>query len=173
MIGYENRILAREDFSDDTKDAGEIGAGHAVTALYELVVNEAPTANAANQIELKYQPRSEQPADKNENSEVEQDGEYVDELLTLALRFKKPDSDTSERIEYVLKDEDNSFSGASQDFRFAASVASFGMLLRNSEHRGSTTFEWVQETAAAATGADLAGYRKEFVDLVRLANPAR
>ena len=173
LIGYENRILAREDFSDDTKDAGEIGAGHAVTALYELVVNEAPTANAANQIELKYQPRSEQPADKNENSEVEQDGEYVDELLTLALRFKKPDSDTSERIEYVLKDEDNSFSGASQDFRFAASVASFGMLLRNSEHRGSTTFEWVQETAAAATGADLAGYRKEFVDLVRLANPAR
>ena len=166
LIGYENRILAREDFDNDAKDAGEIGAGHTVTALYELVTTDVPTQEQIIATGLKYQKPAE-PADQEGDSGVENG-----ELLTLALRFKKPDADKSERIEFTLQNENKPFSTASKDFKFASSVAAFGMILRSSPHRGEANLNWVTETAEASTGADLSGYRKEFIDLVRRKNRA-
>lgn len=172
LIGYENRVLAAKDFDDDKKDAGEIGAGHTVTALYELVTVDSPETDATAPEGLKYQKPSQKDVAKDDD---ENDLENVKpgELLTLALRFKQPDSETSTRSEYTLKDEDNSFSSASGDFRFASSVAAFGMLLRGSEHRGTATSQWVRETASGAIGDDTSGYRSEFIDLVRRFNSAR
>lgn len=163
LIGYENRILAARDFDDDTKDAGEIGAGHTVTALYELV----PTTTAADSTEvpqgLKYQQPVEAPEKPVELSEAAKSGE----LLTLALRYKQPDSNESERIDFTVPSESKSFSTASGEFKFAASVAAFGMLLRGSEHRGNATPQWIQQTASESIGKDASGYRAEFIDLVR------
>lgn len=169
LIGYENRLLAAKDFDDDTKDAGEIGAGHTVTALYELVTSDTPSVDVAPTQKLKYQPQ-EPTAEDLESGKKTADN---DELLTLALRFKQPDSDESERIEYTLANKDTSFTSASRDFRFAASVASFGMILRGSQHRGSATLQWVADTAAGALGEDTSGFRSEFIDLVRRCSSAR
>jgi Ca-activated chloride channel family protein len=154
LIGYENRMLAAEDFNDDKKDAGEIGAGHTVTALYEIVpagqaVGEAPPVD-----ELKYQT-----ADRSTTRS--------DELLTLKLRYKQPDSDTSSKLEFPLTDPGSTFQKASPDFRFAASVAGFGMLLRDSEYKGDLTYEQVLAWANAAQGKDEFNYRREFIDLIR------
>ena len=169
LIGYENRILAREDFDNDAKDAGEIGAGHTVTAIYELATTDSPAAvEPTIPGGFKYQQPEQQPEPADDPNSDAGNGE----LLTLALRFKKPDSDVSKRIEFTLQNENNTFSGASSDFRFASSVAAFGMILRQSQHRGSATTDWVAETATGALGADLSGYRKEFIDLVRRSNSA-
>lgn len=157
LIGYENRLLRDEDFRDDTKDAGEIGAGHTVTALYELIPagQEAGVAQA-------------------EPSKYQQTGRPTEaaasgELLTFRLRYKQPAAETSEQISFPIGDAGMSLDGASGDFRFAAAVACFGMLLRNSEHRGEGSYDLVVELAESGKGDDPHGYRAEFVKLVELA----
>jgi Ca-activated chloride channel homolog len=154
LIGYENRILRAEDFNDDTKDAGEIGAGHTVTALYEIVPAGVPFETPPVD-PLKYQ----QPAGATDMA-------APDELLTLKLRFKQPDGDVSKLLEFPVTDSSAAFEAASADFRFAASVASFGMLLRGSQHAGASDWDRVREWAQAATGEDSFGYRTEFLGLV-------
>ena len=160
LIGYENRLLRKEDFNDDTKDAGDIGAGHTVTALYEIVPPgkgiSLPGADP-----LKYQsPPSPAPTSRSR------------ELLTVKLRYKQPDGGTSRLIEVPVTDEARSHARASGDFKFANAVASFGMILRDSEHRGTTTLDAVAELAEEGKGPDVAGYRTEFLQLIRQARAA-
>jgi Ca-activated chloride channel family protein len=159
LIGYENRVMADEDFDDDRKDAGEIGAGHTVTALYELVPTGAEYPSAGDR-PLKYQRVSE----KN-LTDAAQSGE----LLTLRLRYKQPDGEQSQLLEFTVEDEGLRFGQSSPDFQFAASVAAFGMLLRGSKYAGSATLAAVEEYAVSGLGDDSKGYRAEFVDLVRKA----
>jgi Ca-activated chloride channel family protein len=157
LIGYENRLLAKEDFNNDKKDAGEIGAGHTVTALYEVV----PTGNADETPgvdPLKYQ-KPAKPAVASGS----------DELLTLKLRYKQPDSDTSRLLSTPIKDSDKSYARASTDFKFAAAVAEFGMLLRHSPYQGEASFSSVWEHTKASLGNDPEGYRAEFLTLVETA----
>ena len=170
LIGYENRMLATEDFDNDAVDAGEIGAGHRVTAIYELQMSVDPKF-VQPKTKLKYQ--SDQSPISKEASVPET--ALSGELLTLALRYKQPESSESKRIEFVLKDTEarQSFDEASDDFRFAASVASFGMMLRQSKFRGETSPAWVEKTAAGSLGEDHNGYRAEFIDLVRKATSSR
>ncbi len=157
LIGYENRLLRKEDFNDDTKDAGEIGAGHTVTALYEIV-----PAGKGLQIPgvdpLKYQTPMG-------TTDVAQSGE----LLTLKLRYKQPDGETSLLLEFPVRDGDKAYSQASQDFKFAAAVASFGMILRQSPYQGNGTLAAVLELAEEGKGSDPHGYREEFLELVKQA----
>jgi Ca-activated chloride channel family protein len=156
LIGYENRVLAKRDFEDDKKDAGEIGAGHSVTALYEIVPANGEVVAAAEQ--------------KNTYTLVSIDPAAYDteELLTVRFRYKAPDEDESRLIEQALVDRDAPFDGASVDFRFAAAVAEFGMLLRDSAYKGNASFEHVLRTAKESTGKDEHGYRHEFVRLVEM-----
>jgi Ca-activated chloride channel family protein len=160
LIGYEKRVMANQDFNDDKKDAGEIGAGHTVTALYELVPNGADESEAADEPGLKYQKvPKEKLAPAADSSE----------LLTLKIRYKEPEQNTSKLLEFAAKDSDRRFGEASPDFRFAASVASFGMMLRSSPYRGNLNYAAVAEFAAGALDHDPNGYRAEFLDLVRQA----
>lgn len=157
LLGYENRALAPQDFRDDKKDAGEIGAGHTVTALYEIVpvgVGSLPGA-----VELKYQAAPPEP-------EVVVDSP---ELLTVNLRYKLPDEDSAHEFAVGFVDGETTFDSASSDFRFAAAVASFGMVLRHSAHRGDVNLGAVYDWAAAAKGDDPHGDRAEFLRLVRTA----
>lgn len=159
LIGYETRLLAKEDFNDDTKDAGEIGAGHTVTALYELVPAGEPVEPAAPEVDsLKYQT----PATTTEAADN-------DEMLTLKLRYKQPDGDKSTLVEFPAKDSGQSLDAADRDFRFAAAVAGFGMLLRNSPYKGNWTYSAVEEVARDAQSEDPHGLRSEFVRMVRKA----
>jgi Ca-activated chloride channel family protein len=159
LIGYENRVLAAEDFNDDKKDAGEIGAGHTVTALYEIVPVDAKVdVDAADVDALKYQ----QPAKLTAAADSL-------ELLTLKLRYKQPQGDKSTLISFPVDDDTQRFSEASDDFQFAAAVASFGMLLRGSAYSGNATYDAVSEIAAASVGDDQWGYRGEFLELVKQA----
>lgn len=162
LIGYENRLLTAAEFDDDKKDAGEIGAGHCVTALYEIVPAASPQLALAS---LKYQ----QPAGPVVPQEQLSDAAKTGELLTLSLRYQLPAANESTLVEVPLLNSRKRFSEASVDFRFAAAVASFGMLLRDSVHRGDTSFAAVEEIAAAALGDDENGRRIEFLDLVRRA----
>jgi len=161
LIGYEKRMLRKEDFNNDKKDAGEIGAGHTVTALYEIVPagGEIPASNVDP---LKYQPTVEEKPER-----------YVadssKELLTLKLRYKQPDGDRSRLLEFPVTDSGKSFARASTDFKFATAVAEFGMLLRGSEFAGNATYGSVLELAQAAKGTDAEGYRSEFLTLVKTA----
>ncbi len=157
LIGYENRLLAKEDFNDDTKDAGEIGAGHTVTALYEVVPAGLELPDAAKVDPLKYQaPASAPPAGS-------------DELLTVKLRYKDPDADASKLLEAPLADKPVGLDRADEDFRFVAAVASFGMILRNSKYRGAYGLDTVEEVASSSLGSDKSGFRAEFVRLVQAA----
>lgn len=155
LVGYENRLLNDEDFNDDSKDAGEMGAGHTVTALYELVPARSKTKTPRVDA-LKYQ--KTEPVDSDFDSE----------LLTIKLRYKDPDGGKSKLMEQVVKA--NVESVSSSDFRFAAAVASFGMLLRNSEFKGNASLERVIELAKTAKGNDEDGYRSEFIRLVKSVN---
>ena len=166
LIGYENRVMAAKDFADDTKDAGEIGAGHSVTAFYEII--PAGTPMPAPAIEpLKYQPA---PIAKDEKPETRnQKPETSDELLTLKLRYKAPDGDVSTLREFPFKDAGRSFAQSTRDFRFAAAVAGYGMMLRDSPHKGGANWALVHELAIEGKGEDRDGYRAEFVGLVEKA----
>lgn len=152
LVGYENRLLDEEDFNDDTKDAGEMGAGHTVTALYEIIPAGAGETEGAVD-PLKYQ-----------NSKPLK-GNVANELLTIKLRYKTPDGDKSTLLEQPVdsKLEKNT----SDDFRFSAAVASFGMLLRGSEFMGDSSVENIIEWAKNAKGNDEEGYRAEFIQLVK------
>ncbi|QDS98457.1 vWA domain-containing protein [Adhaeretor mobilis] len=166
LLGYENRMLEAKDFNDDKKDAGEIGAGHTVTALYEIVpAGQSITSTDVD--DLKYQ---ESPESRDQRlEENKEDLVPSEELLTLKLRYKQPDGDTSTKLEFPITDAGGSFAEASDDFKFAASVASFGMVLRNSEHRGDTSYAAVLEIAENGAAEDKHGYRAEFLTLVRRA----
>jgi secreted protein with Ig-like and vWFA domain len=178
QIGYENRVLAAKDFDDDTKDAGEIGAGHSVTALYEVVLvghEKAPVAApAAGEVPLKYQAAPAKPIEPQATVTETDDRQLTEaaksgELLTLKLRFKAPDGEKSELVEFPLKQAPKKFGAASENLRFASAVAAFGMILRGSQHRGGATCSAVEEIAAASLGKDPSGYRTEFVELVKKA----
>jgi Ca-activated chloride channel family protein len=178
LLGYENRVLAAQDFNNDKKDAGDIGAGHTVTALYELVPAGAVSEEPKSTVDpLKYQQpganllpekRDEAPArgDPGPGLVPAKGVAGSGELLTLKLRYKEPDGETSKLLEYPLKTDARSFHSASPDFQFAAAVASFGMILRNSQYRGSSNLAAVAEIASAALGNDEGAHRAEFVDLV-------
>ena len=174
LIGYENRRLANRDFRDDTKDAGEIGAGHCVTALYEIVpagVALTSNAEASASPRLKYQPGVSTASlpDSQPVAATQPANSTSDELLTVKLRFKHPDGDVSQEREFAISDRGTPFGQSSGEFRFAAAVAQFGMLLRSSQFGGNSTFDSVLATAEAACSHDPNGYRTEFLQLVKLA----
>ncbi len=162
LIGYENRLLAKEDFNDDTKDAGEIGAGHTVTALYEVVPAAADVANPAG-VAPAVDPLRYQPAAPVERLA------HADELLTLKLRYKQPDGDTSQLIEFPVTDPHRPLAQATNDFHFAAAVAAFGLTLRHSPHRGQANCALALDLAQGALGEDPHGYRQQFIQLVTAA----
>jgi len=155
LIGYENRALAAEDFNDDRKDAGELGAGHSVTALYEVVPVGTPGVSARGVDPLRYQ----QPRAATETA-------GSGELLTVKLRYKLPDGDRSWLMARPLTDRGLGLSAASADFCFAAAVAEWGMLLRGSRFRGEASYAQVADLARGALGSDRGGYRAEFLRLV-------
>ena len=170
LIGYENRKLKTQDFHNDTVDAGEIGAGHSVTAIYELITTNAVEQQVlASPQKLKYQ--TDEPAKKP--SEVKRDvsglteAAKTGELLTLSLRYKKPEASESELMEFVVKNDEKSFESASEDFRFAAGVAAFGMIARGSKHAGDSSIRMVQNIVVDTLTNDRSGYRAEFLELVR------
>jgi len=161
LIGYENRVMAARDFANDKKDAGEIGAGHTVTALYEIVpCGDGPAGGEA--AGLKYQQAA---VSRRNLSEAAASGE----MATLKLRYKLPDQRKSTLLEFAVKDSQKRFGEASADFRFATAVATFGMVLRGSRHVGPLTLAAVEEFAAGAIGDDPGGLRTELVGLVRRA----
>ena len=152
LIGYENRLLADEDFNDDTKDAGELGAGHTVTALYEVVPAGLPVPREEVD-DLRYQA---QPDDLPPS-------EFEGELMYVKVRYKDPDATKSKLLEQAVADRAGS---PSVDFRFATAVAGFGMLLRDSGHAGDLTLSDVVRLAEKGKGDDPRGYRGEFIRLV-------
>jgi Ca-activated chloride channel homolog len=156
LVGYENRLLAREDFDDDAKDAGEMGAGHSVTALYEIVPVGAETDVQIRGVDsLRYvSPTQPKPAAGSA------------ELAYVKLRYKQPAGDVSTRFDHAVPDR---ATPASADFDFAAAVAAFGLTLRDSEHRGNASFDLSLALAKDAVGADRGGYRAEFIELVEKA----
>jgi Ca-activated chloride channel homolog len=155
LLGYENRILAKEDFADDKKDAGEMGAGHTVTALYEVVPVGA-TAVALTGDSLTYQQVSLRPS-----------ASRSPELLTVRLRYKDPSGTRSRLLSTAVVDRDRS--AGSSDLRFASAVAAFAMLLRNSDYKGGATYDLVLALARDARGEDPEGYRAEFITMVERA----
>jgi Ca-activated chloride channel family protein len=158
LIGYENRLLNKEDFNDDRKDAGELGVGHTVTALYELVPARSKE-KISDVDDLKYQKVKPQPG-----------GRYAGELMTVKLRYKDPAGQTSKLISRPVSDNDASPARLPEDLRFASAVAEFGLLLRNSEHKGSSSYRQVLELARNSKGDDSDGYRAEFIKLVEAAS---
>lgn len=153
LLGYENRLMPARDFNDDKKDAGEIGAGHRVTALYEVIPKEHMPAEI--NLSLKYQAAAIKKSDAT-----------TAEFCTVKLRYKQPDADKSVLIERPVSTPDNLILQATQDFDFQSSVVAFGMLLRNSAHRGNTDFGLIRELALGGVGNDRYGYRREFYSLV-------
>lgn len=154
LIGYENRKLNDEDFNDDKKDAGELGVGHTVTALYEIIPTGVESDFIKSVDNLKYQQA------KNK------DNKNTKELLNLKLRYKQPDGLASELIEQPLMQPEESLDNSSENFRFSAAVAAFGMLLRESEFSNGYTFAEAYTMAKSATGKDQHGYRAEFLKMV-------
>lgn len=154
LIGYENRMLRAEDFRDDTKDAGELGAGHTVTALYELI--PAGSREAIPELDsLRYQ-----------SSQVTEEARTSQELAVVKLRYKLPSEDTSIPLESPVLNMPLRNSQTSDRFRFAASVAGYGLLLQNSTFKGNLTWDMVQSLASRSLGADPYGYGREFQQLV-------
>jgi Ca-activated chloride channel family protein len=153
LVGYENRLLAAEDFNDDAKDGGELGAGHAVTAIYEIVPAGRGTSGSVD--DLRYQTRG-----------TTRDGERGDELLTVKLRYQPPAGGTSRLVSRAVRTDER---GAPETLGFAAAVAEFGMLLRNSEHKGTSSWDQVLTLARRGMGRDPGGYRAEFLRLVEVA----
>lgn len=167
LIGYENRVLAAQDFDDDTKDAGEIGAGHTVTALYEIMPKQVWLERMGiDGTKSDLAPKTgTEPA-----AESKPEAPPTKRLFTVKLRHKDPESETSERsLDYPVNDVDALLARANPDFQFAAAVASFGMNLRDSRFRGQWTLTDVLAVAEAAKGPDSNGDRAEFLDLVRTA----
>ncbi len=164
LVGYENRLLNDEDFNDDTKDAGEMGAGHTVTALYELI--PAGSNESLKSIDpLKYQSSREK---QKASAKVKAD--LSAELMTVKLRYKQPDGNTSTKVEIPVKGKVLDLDETSDNFRFSAAIAEFGLILRDSRYREEATIEQVIALAKGARGDDEEGYRSEFLKLVKLAD---
>ncbi len=161
LIGYENRLLADEDFNDDTKDAGELGAGHTVTALYEVVPEGLPVPRSVDP--LRYQPTAEPRTPVEAPPAEALPGAFEDELLYVKVRYKEPDGSESRLLAHAVADRARP---PSRSFRFAAAVAGFGMLLRDSPHSGGLTPNDVIALAERGRGDDPRGYRGEFIRLV-------
>ncbi len=153
LIGYENRLLNDEDFKDDTKDAGELGSGHTVTALYEIIPVGVKSKYLKDIDNLKYTKQT------NQN--------FTDEMLTVKFRYKEQDGDVSKLIVKTVKDENKSIENANDDLKFSAAVALFGMQLRDSEFINTKKKEDVIALAEAGKGSDKDGYRAEFIRLVK------
>ncbi|MBC8191446.1 MAG: von Willebrand factor type A domain-containing protein [Candidatus Marinimicrobia bacterium] len=153
LLGYENRRLANEDYEDDKKDAGEVGAGHTVTALYEIVPLRP---NDKTQVqELKYQ-----------ETKIKNSAFKSSDVLTVRIRYKDPDGDQSQEISKVLTGKPIQLAKASNNFRFSAAVAQFAQILRDSEFKGEADLKTVKKLAKGAKGDDEYGYRAEFINLV-------
>ena len=161
LIGYVNRLLNKEDFNDDKKDAGELGAGHTVTALYEISLYDSDESNS-NVDALRYQTTST-------NESAKECFNYCNEILTVKARYKRPESDNSQLITMPVIEILTEFDESSDNFRFSSAVAAFGMLLRDSEFKGDLSYETIQQIARLSKGKDLQGYRGEFVRLIELA----
>lgn len=157
LIGYESRLLKDEDFNNDAKDAGEMGAGHTVTAFYEVVPTGIKSDFTGKVDDLKYQKTKPTPAATNNSKE----------LLTVKLRYKAPDGNTSKKIEQPLIDDKKE--KVSSDFRFASAVAMFGQLLRDSDFKGDATYDKVISLAKTSLDNDEKGYRREFIRLAETA----
>jgi Ca-activated chloride channel family protein len=145
--------MANEDFNDDKKDAGELGAGHTVTALYEIIP-AGSTEEVKKTDELKYQ-----------ETRVKTTASESEEIMTVKLRYKPPKEEKSKLIEHPVIDRDISLERASENFRFSAAVAGFGMLLRDSKFKGDMTYEAIIDLAKNSKGKDTEGYRAEFIRL--------
>jgi Ca-activated chloride channel family protein len=155
LVGYENRIMASEDFEDDMKDAGELGAGHTVTALYEIIPTYS-IQEVRKTGELKYQ----------ENT-IKAEASISNEIMTVKFRYKRPGEEVSRLIEKPVTDADMALDDSSENFRFSAAVAVFGMILRDSDYKGDFTYEDVITLAKDSRGEDRNGYRGEFIRLVK------
>jgi Ca-activated chloride channel family protein len=156
LVGYENRALADRDFNDDTKDAGEIGAGHTVTALYEVIPAQRGTDSKVDP--LRYQ-EGRSPSTASSSGE----------LMFLKLRYKQPDGNKSQLLSFPVQDHGLELGDSSDDFRFAAAVAEYGMILRNSKFKGDATLDHAHKMAKRAIGSDAGGHKREFVKLIRKA----
>ena len=155
LVGYENRILEAKDFNDDKKDAGDMGSGHSVTALYEIIPTESN--DRTDSIDpLKYQV----------SNFVTQ---YHPEILTVKVRYKKPGTDSSLLVKSILEGQPKPFDRASENVRFSCAVAEFGMVLRDSEYKGKADFSQILDLARSSKGTDEEGYRSEFIRLADLA----
>jgi len=155
LIGYENRMLEDKDFKDDKKDAGELGSNHSVTALYEIIPVGVKSKYLKNMDALKY-------------TSTKENNDFNDELLTVKFRYKKPSKKTSIEIVHVVKDTEATFDNASTDFKFATSVAIFGMKLRNSKFAKKMDYDTIATIARQSKGNDKNGYRSEFIRLVEM-----
>jgi Ca-activated chloride channel homolog len=156
LVGYEKRLLAKQDFNDDKKDAGEIGAGHQVTALYEIIpVGVKSDVSLSKVDDLKYQKPAQVNTAYNSN-----------ELMQVKLRYKQPKENNSQLVTIPVINKEVKLQNASTNFKFASSVAAFGMVLRDSRYKGTANFEQVLTLARQSQGVDLDGYRAEFIRLV-------
>jgi Ca-activated chloride channel family protein len=156
LVGYENRLLNNEDFNDDKKDAGELGSGHTVTAIYEIIP-AGSTELVASIDNLKYQETNTHTASGS------------NEVMTIKFRYKEPKESTSQLISHILLDKKTPFSAASENCKFASAVAEFGMLLRDSKFKGDSNFKNIIALAKEAKGKDDEGYRAEFIRLIEMA----
>jgi Ca-activated chloride channel family protein len=154
LIGYENRVLADEDFNDDKKDAGELGSGHTVTALYEIIPAEVQDTFIRKVDKLKYTPKKETTATGKE-------------VMNIKLRYKQPESEISKLITFPVADDNKTWQQASDNFKFSAAVAEFGLLLRESSFKQNSSYEQTITMGRDATGTDENGYRSEFIKLVK------
>ncbi|MEO1033153.1 MAG: von Willebrand factor type A domain-containing protein [Bacteroidota bacterium] len=157
LIGYENRVMNDEDFNDDKKDAGELGAGHTVTALYEVIPKNSDELIGRHD-DLKYQTTGMTDASKK------------NEMLTIKFRYKRPKEDESILIVNTIVDENLGLDLASNYFKFSSSVAGLGLLLRDSKYKGELTYTMVKSLASSGKGEDTNGYRREFLDMVETAS---
>ncbi len=154
LIGYENRVMANEDFNDDKKDAGELGSGHTVTALYEIIPAGVTDTFMRKVDQLKYQ-------SKKDVSNI------TGEVMNIKLRYKQPESETSKLITYPVPNANKSWQQASDNFRFSAAVAEFGLLLRESAFKQNSSYTQTITMAKDSEGNDENGYRAEFVKIVK------
>ena len=159
LIGYENRMLAKEDFNNDKKDAGDLGSGHTVTALYEIIPVGLQSEFLKQVDTLKYQAAEKFSATT-----------FSGEIMTLKMRYKQPNDSISKLMTVAVSAEQKQMQLTSDNFRFAAAVAEFGMMLRNSSFKQQASYKEVISMAENALGTDKEGYRKEFLQLVKNAN---
>jgi Ca-activated chloride channel family protein len=156
LIGYENRLMAKEDFNDDKKDAGDLGSGHTVTALYEIIPVGIKSSWLKEVDDLRYQ----------KNKTKISSAAKAEEIMNIQLRYKQPDGVTSKLIQHPVTDNHVSLENSSNNFRFASAVAEFGLLLRKSAFKNNASFTHVISQARKAKGEDKEGYRKDFIKLV-------